>query len=135
MITIGRFRYSPKMFNGGKQNYSTKWWLVVDCDPEIGRLYRELFTASTYRVHSLKRPAWEAHISVIRNEKPPKPDKWEAYKGKTAPIVYDPTKIEFNGTYAWIPVVCPAALEIREELGLPRDPYFPLHMTIGNCKD
>ncbi len=38
------------------------------------------------------------------------------------------------GDYVLYPVRCEAALDYRERLGLPREPRYPLHLTIGNLK-
>ena len=34
----GTLRYSPK-----RQSSDQHWWLVLDCDPEIGEYYRHLY--------------------------------------------------------------------------------------------
>lgn len=81
----------------------------------------------------MQRPAWEAHISVIANEMPPNIGLWRAYDGQEIAFSYEPAP-EFNGIYVWLPVICERALDIREELGLPRQPFYPLHLTIGNNK-
>ncbi len=46
-------------------------------------------------------------------------------------IVWTPQAI---GDYVFYPVRCDAALDYRERLGLPREPKYPLHLTIGNSK-
>jgi hypothetical protein len=141
MQATGRLRYSPKLNAKGsttrRDGGSTKWWLVIDCPPGIGKYYRELYAMSRYNVETLQRPLWEAHISIIRDEPPPDHLKyfWERYNGKQINFEYDGYRAANNGTYVWLPVVCNAALDIREELGLPRHPYFALHLTIGNFKN
>jgi hypothetical protein len=87
-----------------------------------------------YKTSELRRPAWEAHISVIRDEKPPNESNWMKYEGETIEFTYTPD-LEFNGIYVWLPVVCPKALDIREELGLNRSPFYNLHLTVGNRKE
>jgi len=134
--STGRLRYSPTI-NGSmnrRNGGSTKWWLVIDCDPEIGRYYRSLYQMWSYNVSELRRPAWETHISVIRDEKPPNESDWMKYDGQTIEFVYTPD-LEFNGIYVWLPVTCNRALDIREELGLNRNPFYNLHLTVGNRKE
>ena len=138
MKSIGTLRYSPKL-NGSlerRDGGSTKWWLVIDVDPDLGRYCREMYRMSRWNCDRLQRPAWEAHISVIRNEEPLDEFKplWEKYNGQQIEFDYDMTRPDGDETYVWLPVVCEAALDIRVELGLARDPYFPLHLTIGNRK-
>lgn len=134
--STGRLRYSPTI-NGStnrRDGGTTKWWLVVDCDPEIGRYYRTLYSMWTYKTSTLQQPAWSAHISIVRNERPPNEKAWKKYAGKPIEYTYIP-KLEFNGIYVWLPVICDQALDIREELGLSREPYYSLHLTIGNRKE
>lgn len=133
--SIGKLRYSPQI-NGSllrRDGGTTKWWLVIDCDPAIGKYYRELFHLTSHRTQSLQRPAWESHISVIRNEPPPNKSLWKAREGQKIEYEYIPEPV-FNGIYVWLPVVCEPALDIREALGLARQPEYPLHLTIGNRK-
>lgn len=130
-----RLRYSPT--NNGREirrdGGSTKWWLVADCDPEIGRYYRELYRLNYYSVHTIQRPSWGAHISIISDEKPPDETHWRKHEGKLIEFEYS-YMLEGNGMYVWLPVLCEKALDIREELGLKRNPFYPLHLTIGNRK-
>lgn len=124
----GILRYSPKL-SGAR--ISDKWWLIVDCDPEIGRYYRHLFRLGTHRVNTLHRPAWVEHITVIRDEEPPHKHLWEAHAGDEVGFEVG-SQVHTDGSYFWLDVNCPAALDIREELGLPRQPLVPLHLSIGH---
>jgi hypothetical protein len=63
----GNIRYSPKLLG---QKVLQKWWMVIDCDPEIGRYIRHLYHLNHFRCQSLQRPAWKEHITVIRDEEP-----------------------------------------------------------------
>lgn len=125
---IGVLRYSPKLL-GTKS--SSKWWLVLDCDPELGKYYRNLFHLTTYRCYKLQRPAWECHITVIRDEEPSNKELWEKYNGKEVEFEIV-SEAENNGDYHWFSVKCDQLLDIREELGLVREPAIPLHVSIGH---
>jgi hypothetical protein len=127
--SIGILRYSPQLVGTVTEN---NWWLVIDCDPEIGRYFRHLYYLANYRCRQLLRPAWEEHISVVRNEEPPNKHLWKKYNGNTIIFHYEPV-VKYDGLYCWINVNCPQALEIRQELGL-RGPIIPLHLTVGNSK-
>ena len=138
VTSVGTLRYSPKL-NGSldrRDGGSTKWWLVIDVDPDLGKYCRQMYYYARYKADKIQRPAWEAHISVIRNEEPIDGLKplWEKYNGQSIEFAYDMQESDGDDTYVWLPVVCEAALDIRVELGLQRDPYFPLHLTIGNRK-
>ena len=128
----GKLRYSPKLL--GDYRKSSKFWLAIDCDPELGRYFRHLFLLSQYRCRRVDKPAWAEHITVIRDEPPPDPSHWEKYAGNDIVFYYMPV-IESDGIHFWLPVQCEEAIAIRTEMGLPRDPEFPLHMTFGTNND
>ncbi len=136
MRSLGRFRYSPTLRPGvttRRDGGSTEWWLVIDADPELGRLLRHLYFLGCHRVSKANPPLWGAHISVIRGEEPPEKAAWKRYDGQPIEFDYDPTVRETEG-YLWVPVTCDIALSHRLELGLPREPVPAMHLTIGNLK-
>jgi len=128
--SAGRLRYSPKLLG---EHASEKWWLVLDCDPEIGRYYRHLFSAYRFHAEQIERPAWKEHITVIRDEEPLDNFKslWEKYEGQSVEFLYH-TEPQSNGEYWWLNVECEFLLMIRTELGLKREPHYPLHLSIGH---
>ena len=128
--SLGNLRYSPQALGTSFFN----WWLVVDADQEIGRLYRALYKMEAFGCGSLQRPAWAEHVSVIRNEEPPENKKhlWKKYDGEPIEFEYIPV-VRGNGQHFWLDVHCERALEIRTELGLPYQPDYGLHLTIGNA--
>jgi len=132
----GKIRYSPT--NNGKierrDGGTTKWWVVLDVDEEIGRYYRELYRLNHYKTQVINRPAWGAHVSVVADEIPLNQTAWRKYDRKLINFDYLPQPLG-NGKYVWLPVVCEELLDLREELGLKRNPYHPLHLTVGNNKD
>jgi hypothetical protein len=136
MKSVGTFRYSPTL-NGSmarRDGGTTRWWLIIDCDPELGRYLRHLYTLGSFRTRKVQAPLWETHISVIRGEEPPDKRAWERFNGVEVEFDYEPVLRETQG-YLWAAVVCETALRHREELGLPRDPDPALHMTVGNLKN
>ena len=40
-----------------------------------------------------------------------------------------------NGSHWWLRVHCPESESIRESMGLSRDPYFGLHLTLGYANE
>jgi hypothetical protein len=81
-------------------------------------------------VEKMLRPAWQEHVTVIRNEEPPLQSLWQKYAGLSVDFCYNPLP-RSNGAYWWVDVECPFLLEIREELGLS-SPEIPLHMSFGH---
>lgn len=134
--STGMLRYSPELGPGAghtrRDGGNTWWWLIVDCDPELGRYLRHQFLLGHRRTRTLQSPLWGAHISVIRGEVPPNPAAWKRLDGTTVEFDYDPVVCETEG-FVWCPVPCAQALSIREELGLPREPSPALHLTFGNA--
>lgn len=112
--------------------------LIVATDPELYRYYFSL----TPKYERLNPQRYAAHISVVRNEVPPKMEFWGKYKDEEIEFLYDP--FVFNGTvYYWINTFSSRLEEIRVELGLPVSSEFTrppggffkcFHMTIGNTK-
>jgi hypothetical protein len=128
----GTLRYSPKLLGGNSP--SPNWWLILNCDPEIGKYFRHLHYLHRHRTEKLHRPAWAEHVTVIRNEQPPNPKLWEAFSGQQVEIkVLLPA--QSNGYYVWLPVQCDYLLDLREGLGLPRHPVIPLHLSIGHSDE
>lgn len=128
--SVGTLRYSPKAL-GDKA--SPNWWLILDCDRELGRYYRHLYYLSNHKCHQLMRPACAEHVTVIRNEEPADQFKhlWEKYDNQEVEFLLR-LEAETDGRYVWLPVECSFVLEIRAELGLSREPEIPLHLSIGH---
>jgi len=119
MKSIGSLRYG-----------NSSWYAVLDCCPELGRLYRELFYRSVYKTRKIQATLWGSHITVIRDEEPVNKELWKKYECELIEFTYSPIA-ECNRYYHWIPIICPRLDEIRTELGLP-SPEYPYHLTFGN---
>lgn len=127
--STGKLVYDPTIANKTKTR-ADPYWLILECDGEICRYYRHMAQKAIYI--DMLRPAWGAHISIIRGEVPAKPDLWRKYAGKIISFNYGET-VRSNHIHFWLDVDCPVLLDIRDELGLPRNPVFgQLHLTIGN---
>jgi hypothetical protein len=131
--SLGSLRYSPKKYKAKEEQ---NWWVVLDCDPDIGKYYRHLYHLSSHRCRRLWRPAWAEHVTVLRNEEPPEPFKplWERYAGETVEFTVSPV-LRTNGEFCWLDVTCDFLLDLRVELGLAREPEYPLHLTVGHTNE
>lgn len=132
----GTLRYSVK-----REDSDQNWWVVVDCDPNIGQYYRHLYHLNHHRCRKLVRPFWEAHITVCRNEEPPETHKhlWGKHEGDEIEFQYrlgvkDNHSPERYRSFYWLEVESPQLLAIRNELGLPV-PSCELHLTIGSSEN
>lgn len=122
--SVGKLVHDPKSLD-----HKRPFWLILECDDEIARYYKYLM----FKERGIKlnpRSLWGTHVSVIRGEKPN-----SGFWGK---VSKEPIEFEYDGIvkntdkYYWIDIICPKLLEVRNYYGLPKNPYFNLHMTIGN---
>lgn len=125
MRSYGKITYSPKSHLN-----DSKDWAIVRCDPSFCDYYIYLYNREFPWKPKLIRPVWQAHISFIRNENIINPSQWGLMNNKTIDFDYEPG-VQTNGEYYWLKVKCDALLELRQAYGLPREPKFGLHLTIG----
>ncbi len=113
------------------------WWAIVKVDREITRYYR--WWVMKEKWINLCEPSWDAHISIIRGEKPG-PNVmhlWKKYDGQRIDFRYkhcvrqsgDTTGNDRPDHYWFVEIDCPKLIEIRKEFGMPSD--WKLHLTIG----
>lgn len=128
----GIIKYDPHRFGMKKK---TEWWAVVQVDREITRYFR-WWVQRQFHVE-LSSPSWDAHVSIIRGERPSRDKRhlWKKYHNQKIDFRYsniirqsgDTTKRP--GTYWFVEVDCPMLIDIRDEFGFPSD--WKLHITIG----
>ena len=139
--STGRIVYDPHR-PGMKRR--TQWWCIVEVDKEITRYYREwikqqglnlhdvAYSGNQRKVERLIAPAWDAHISVIRGEKP-RPDLmhlWKKYDGETVTFKYEHNPRRSKRDDYWtVEVDCPYLVNIRKELERPYN--WPLHLSVA----
>lgn len=125
-----KMQFDPVPLSGKAETMFKPWWMIATIDGELTELYAWFLKKRTGII--IQRPAWGAHISVIRGERPPKEELWEKYKleNKEVTIFYDPN-IRTNGDHWWMRVHSSDLLDVREELGLTRFGSLSLHLTIG----
>jgi len=131
----GKIIYDP---HRGDMKGRTQWWCVVDVDKEITRYYRWWLQKEKHII--LQKPAWDAHISVIRGEFAcsKKPHLWKKYSGQKVDFEYEHGNLKVaddpdGGKFYWIDVECQTLNEIRKEFDLPKG--WRYHITIGRTYD
>jgi hypothetical protein len=128
--SIGILRYSPTQ-EGIKS--PSKWWLVVDTCEDLIAYYRHWWNwEHRFFGPTIVRASWKSHISVVTDEVCPNLNAWGKYAGEEVRFTYEPD-VRGNAEYFWIDVRCERLLDIREELGLSRNPTFSLHLTLGKA--
>lgn len=78
-----------------------------------------------------------SHVTIIsdRMDKDVFEQAKLVFNGKEISFFFDPKYIKSNGKHWWIDVKCPDAENIRESIGLDRNPYFGFHLTIGHANE
>lgn len=128
--TIGTIIYDPYR---GAMKRRTNWWCIINVDKEITRYYR-WWVMNRYWI-DLCQPSWDAHVSIIRGEKPSDQLKplWKKYHGQKVEVWYnhEVKRVEKeNKEHFWyVEAKCDLILKIREEYGFPTN--FGNHLTIG----
>lgn len=124
--STGKLMFDPVL---GRKPVFSPWWMIVRTPKDIVDYYRYWFDQKT-GVY-LNEPKWGSHISVIRGEIPKENiEYWKKDEGKTIEFNYS-NKIKWNDDYVWIDVESEDLLDIREQLGLKRQPKWNLHITLG----
>lgn len=123
-------QYDPKPIKGTSAAMDKPWWLIGFL--QEGNELREYYNWFIEKRTGIKlmKPAWGAHISIVRGEEPINIDLWGKYQGKELEFSYGEF-IKTNGSHWWLRIVCDQMNDIREELGLPRKHQIGLHLTIG----
>lgn len=129
-ISTGRIIYDPPR---GDMKRRTSWWCVIDVDKEITRYFR-WWVRKEYWI-DLCKPAWDAHISIVRGEKPAE-DKlhlWKKYHGQKIDFEYSlhvkQSSLEDKHFFWYVSVHCPVMDDIRTELNMRTG--WTHHLTIG----
>ncbi len=127
----GYLEYDPDRKDMKKR---TQYWCVLQLPNDLVRYY-QYFLRTEKHIY-LEMPAWGAHVSIIRGEKPDDEHihLWKKYHKQKFKFRYFPEIVEVKdrkkgGNFYVINFQCPELSEIRRELGLPV--YRDFHITIG----
>ena len=131
----GIIKYDPPRYGMKKR---TQWWAVVNVDKEITRYFRWWVKKELWI--DLCQPSWDAHISIIRGERPPKDKQylWKKYDGQKIDFKYSVVvkkgkdasqRRDQVGDFWLVEIECPLLKQIRNEFGFKSD--WKQHITIG----
>ncbi len=123
-------KYDPKSLKGNVDAMFKPWWLIGFL--EEGNELREYYNWFIEKRTGLKlmKPAWGAHISIVRGEEPSNIDLWGKLEGNKIEFSYEEF-VKTNSEHWWLRIVCDEMLEIRETLGIQKRHEIGLHITIG----
>jgi len=133
MVIKARGKLNFFLENRTRKHESQSAWKVhaiieTACDLER---YYAWFLETRFNL-KLNKTLRGTHISFIA-------DRYDTSKWKEVADVFHDKEIDFyyeieprsNGEHWWLRVHCPEAESIREAIGLPKDPFFGMHMTLG----
>ncbi|SOK58455.1 hypothetical protein [Yersinia phage fHe-Yen9-04] len=127
----GYLDYDPDRQN---MKNRTQYWCVLQLPNDLVRYY-QYFVRKEHHV-DMQMPAWGAHVSIIRGEKPDDNHihLWKKYHKQKFTIRFNPYIDQVkdkkqSGSFYIINFESPELMKIREELGLSVHNDF--HLTIG----
>lgn len=127
----GKLIFDPQPLNDPSNSMFKPFWVIVTLDDDL-REYYAWFLKKRYRI-TVQRPAWGAHISVVRGEETTI-QNWEYWKN-----IYNNKELEFehgliiktNGGHWWLNINCPELFKLRTDMRYPKDTKFSFHLTLG----
>jgi len=131
----GIIEFSPEDVTRKHKNQSDwKRVAMIRTDCELDRYYA-WFLKKRFNLE-LNRTLRGAHVTFIS-------DKVDKQIFEQASAIFNGKTIDFyidieprsSGLHWWLRVYCPKAESIREVIGLNRDPYFSLHLTLGHANE
>lgn len=117
-----------------KHEKQSEWKCVAiiktDCDID---LYYAWFLKKRFNLE-LNKNLRRTHVTFIndRMKRGVFNEAAKLFHGKEIDFYYE-IEPRSNGQHWWLRVHCPEAESIREAMGLERNPYFGLHLTLGNA--
>lgn len=125
--STGIIKYDPRIERGTFRPY----WIILKCDREIIRYYQHIFYTLYFK--KLQTAMWGSHCSIVRGEKPCDAGAWKKFDGQEIEFNYSyDGEFYSNGQHFWIKAWSNSFSEIRESLGLPKEPRVPFHLSIGS---
>lgn len=112
--------------------------LIIEIDQNIIKYYHNMIP----KYLKVNYPKFGAHISVVRNEQPPKMNNWLKHNNKEIKFEYEGL-IYNDEIYFWLNTFSIELEEIRHELGLSNygdvtlspDKKHKFHITVANLKN
>lgn len=92
------------------------WWARLKVDGEIAGYYAWL--AKTWGMPLMKGNANGFHVTVVRGEPPPLPERWGLGDGEEVEFWYSHC-MRWTPYHAWVDVYSDRLFQVRAELGYP----------------
>jgi len=112
----------------GTISYYDSGWIVVYASRDLMKYYRKLG-----ELEHLSIPKHGAHITIVNGgkEDPRGSPAWRKYEEQEITFEYS-IDVGYEDGFWWLTIRSEELHNIREELGLARDLYWPLHITLAN---
>lgn len=107
-------------------------WTLLECDDQIGAMYRSLYSLEYFYKPKIQKPLWGTHISIIRGEILLSQSTKAEINGIKIEYYYA-SRMGTNGCHFYLPVICPVLDDIREAFELDKS-LVNYHLSIGNIK-
>lgn len=118
----------------GRIIYEVDWYARVEFPSDFGRYLRALAKLNR-RSLRLSPPEGGTHITLVKRERPPNEEFWGKYEGYEVSVYYCVEVGNNKDAYYWLSMNPVFLYEIRKELGLPKYPRGPLHLSYGVDSD
>jgi len=126
----GKLKFQPenKTKKHDKQDWKKIAMIMLKCDIDN---YYAWFLNKRFNLDFVKNLRG-AHVTIISDRVNPEVFEQAAgkFEGKEITFFYE-LEPRTNTKHWWLRVHCPEAEEIREAMGLSKEPYFGFHLTIG----
>lgn len=114
----------------GRIIYEDNWYARCELPEALGWYLRKLAWMNKKSLRLMK-PEGGTHITFVKREIPPNKELWGKYKNTKCDIYYNIEVGNNKDAYYWLSINPTFLYQIREELGLPHKPRYPLHLSYG----
>ena len=105
-------------------------WALLECDDNIGGLYRSLYSLEYFYKPKIQKPLWGSHISIIRGETLLNQTIAEKINNMRVGFVYCPI-MKTTGVHFFLPCYSLIFDSVRDLFGLDKT-LVNYHLSIGN---
>lgn len=127
-----KFEVENKTKKHEQQDWKKTAMIMLKCDLDN---YYAWFLKKRFNLEFVKNLRG-AHVTIISDRMSSKifEEATKLFNNKEITFYYE-LEPRTNIKHWWLRVHCPEAEDIREALGLSREPYFGFHLTIGYMND
>jgi hypothetical protein len=114
----------------GTIKYEDGWYARCELPSSLGWYLRKLVWMQK-KSRRILIPEGGTHITFIKREIPTHKQFWRRYHNFECTIYYSLEVGNNRDAYYWLSINPVFLYDIRQELGLPKKPRYPLHLSYG----